>query len=70
MEFKEIIYETVPDWNYIEFHGKWTSMSVSPKDKDGDIEIELNESGNETMRVYLNKENIQHLITYLEKQLL
>ena len=68
MEFKETNWETNPEWNTIEFMGKWTNMEVSSVDNDGDVEITVTNDG-EDFRVFLNQENIQQLITHLQKQL-
>ena len=68
MEFKETNWETNPGWNTIEFMGRWTNMEVSSVDPDGEVEITVTNDG-ENFRVFLNQENIQQLITHLQKQL-
>ena len=67
MEFKETIWEHNPEWDTIEFMGKCTNMEVSSVDKDGEVEITV--TNGEEFRVFLNQENIQQLITHLQKQL-
>lgn len=67
MEFKETNWETNPEWDTIEFMGKWTNMEVSSVDKDGEVEITV--TNGEEFRVFLNQENIHQLITHLQKQL-
>ena len=68
MGFKETNWETNPGWNTIEFMGRWTNMEVSSVDPDGEVEITVTNDG-ENFRVFLNQENIQQLITHLQKQL-
>ena len=69
MEFKETIHEHAPQYNEIEFKGKWVTMTVSSADLGGDVEINISESGYDDQYVFLNQENIKQLITHLQKQL-
>jgi hypothetical protein len=68
MEFKETNWGNNPEWNTIEFRGKWTSMEVSSVDHEKEVEFSMVADGEE-FRVFLNQENIQQLITHLQKQL-
>ena len=68
MEFKENVYAEWPEWNSIEFKGKWIKMEVKSADSSGDVEISITEDGDEKF-VFLNQENLKHLITHLQKQL-
>jgi len=68
MEFKETIWENNSEWNTIEFKGKFINIEVSSLDKDGDVAIEITVD-NEPVTIFLNQENIQQLITHLQKQL-
>ena len=70
MEFKEIKYETTPQWNTIEFTSERGNheMTVSSIDRDGEIEIEM-VAYNESTSVFLTQDNIKQLITHLQKQL-
>ena len=68
MEFKETIYEHAPKYNSITFKSKWIDISVESADIGGDVMITIDNSGEE-FSVYLTQENIQQLITHLQKQL-
>ena len=67
MEFKETIYEHAPEYNTIEFKGKYIKMEIFSADLGGDVEISITEDGDEKF-VFLNQENLKHLITHLQKQ--
>ena len=69
MEFKETIWENNPEWNTIEFKGKFTNIEVSSLDKDGEVAIEITVDNDLPVTIFLNQENIQQLITHLQKQL-
>jgi hypothetical protein len=69
MEFKETIWENHPEWDTIEFNGKWTHMEISSVDKDGDIGIEIIRDGDPSVNIFLNQENIKQLISHLQKQI-
>jgi len=69
MEFRETIFENKPEWNAIEFSGRWTSMEISSVDKDGDVGIEISNDCDADTHIFLNQENIRQLINHLQKQL-
>ena len=69
MEFKETIWENNSEWNTIEFKGKFTNIEVSSLDKDGEVSIEITVDNDLPVTIFLNQENIQQLITHLQKQL-
>ncbi len=69
MEFKETIFENCPEFNSIEFKGNFTNMEVSSLDKDGEVAIEITVDNDLPVTIFLNQENIQQLITHLQKQL-
>jgi hypothetical protein len=49
--------------------GKWTSLELTSVDKDGDIEIELNNT-DENISLYLNQNEIKEVIEFLQKQII
>ena len=49
--------------------GKWTSLELTSVDKDGDIEIELNDT-QEKISLYLNQNEIKEVIEFLQKQII
>lgn len=67
MEFKENVFVECPEYNSIEFEGKWIKMEVKSADNSGDVEISITEDGDEKF-VFLNQENLKQLITHLQKQ--
>ena len=69
MEFIETIFENHPEWNTIEFNGKWTSMVINSIDTDGDVEIEISDGCDTDIHIFLNQTNIKQLINHLQKQL-
>lgn len=69
MEFKETNWDSNPEWNTIEFMGKRTNMEVSSVDKDGEVSIEITVDNDLPVTIFLNQENIQQLITHLQKQI-
>lgn len=69
MEFRETIFENKPEWNSIEFIGKWTNMEVTASDTDGDVEIAIDAGWDQSVHIFLNQENIKQLINHLQKQL-
>lgn len=69
MEFRETIFENNPEWNTIEFNGKWTNMEVSSVDIDGEVAIEIDSGWDQNVHIFLNQENIKQLINHLQKQL-
>lgn len=48
---------------------KWTTLDISSVDKDGDIEIELDDS-RETISLYITQNEIKEIIEFLQKQIL
>lgn len=48
---------------------KWTTLDMSSVDKDGDIEIELDDS-RETISLYINQNEIKEIIEFLQKQII
>ena len=48
--------------------GKWTNLELTSVDKDGDIEIELNNT-DENISLYLNQNEIKEVIEFLQRQL-
>jgi hypothetical protein len=49
--------------------GKWTSLELTSVDKDGDIEIELNDT-QEKISLYLNQNEIKEIIEFLQRQII
>lgn len=48
---------------------KWTTLDISSVDKDGDIEIELDDS-RETISLYITQSEIKEIIEFLQKQII
>lgn len=48
---------------------KWTTLDMSSVDKDGDIEIELDDS-RETISLYITQSEIKEIIEFLQKQII
>ena len=48
---------------------KWTTLDISSVDKDGDIEIELDDS-HETISLYITQSEIKEIIEFLQKQII
>ena len=48
---------------------KWTTLDISSVDKDGDIEIELDDS-RETISLYITQCEIKEIIEFLQKQII
>lgn len=48
---------------------KWTTLDISSVDKDGDIEIELDDS-RETISLYITQNEIKEIIEFLQKQII
>jgi hypothetical protein len=48
---------------------KWTTLDMSSVDKDGDIEIELDDS-RETISLYITQNEIKEIIEFLQKQII
>lgn len=48
---------------------KWTTLDISSVDKDGDIEIELDDS-RETISLYITQREIKEIIEFLQKQII
>ena len=48
---------------------KWTTLDISSVDKDGDIEIELDDS-HETISLYITQNEIKEIIEFLQKQII
>lgn len=70
MEFTQTNFVNNPEWNQITFtstSGR-TQVEIGSIDKDNEMEFFVVE-GNETTSFYLNRENIQQLITHLQKQI-
>ena len=55
------------DWQSFEIKGKWTTFSVGSVDKDGDVEICMEES-QDSHYVFIGQEDIKTLIAHLQKQ--
>jgi hypothetical protein len=70
MIFREIEYITDHEWNTISFEtvSGNTIVEIGAVDSDGDVEICIIQ-GNEQGAAYFNQENIQQLITHLQKQI-
>jgi len=69
MEFKEIKFEHHPEWDSIAFTSKWIEMVVNSANKAGDISITISALREPDVHIFLTQENIQQLITHLQKQL-
>jgi hypothetical protein len=65
MEFSQTTFVDNPEWNQIVFNSTNTQVEIGSFDKDGDIEFFVTQ-GSESTSFYLNKENIQQLITHLQ----
>ena len=48
---------------------KWTTLDIRSVDKDGDIEIELDDS-RETISLYITQNEIKEIIEFLQKQII
>ena len=48
---------------------KWTTLDMSSVDKDGDIEIELDDS-RETISLYITQNEIKEIVEFLQKQII
>jgi hypothetical protein len=70
MEFTQTTYVNNPEWDQIVFASQTgnTRVEIGSIDKDEDIEFFIVE-GSESTSFYLTRENIQQLITHLQKQL-
>jgi len=70
MEFTQTTFVNNPEWDQIVFASQTgnTRVEIGSIDKDGDIEFFIVE-GSESTCFFLNRENIQQLITHLQKQL-
>jgi hypothetical protein len=68
MEFSQTTFVDNPEWDQIIFSTSNTRVEIGSTDKDGDVEFFVVD-GSESTYFYLNKENIQQLITHLQKQL-
>lgn len=47
---------------------KWTKLELTSVDKDGDIEIELDDS-HEIISLYLNQNEIKEIVEFLQRQI-
>jgi len=68
MEFNQTNFVDNPEWDQIVFSSSNTRVEIGATDKDGDMEFFVVD-GSESTSFYLNRENIQQLITHLQKQL-
>ena len=68
MEFTQTTYVDNPQWDQIVFTSQSgnTRVEIGSFDKDGEVEFFVTELG-ESTTFFLNKENIQQLITHLQK---
>ena len=67
MEFSQTTFVDNPEWNQIVFVSQSGNnrVEIGAPDKDGDTEFFITE-GSESTSFFLNKENIQQLITHLQ----
>jgi hypothetical protein len=70
MEFSQTTYVDNPEYNQIVFDSKRgnTRVEIGSFDKDGEVEFFVVQY-NESASFYLTRENVQQLITHLQKQL-
>jgi len=70
MEFTQTTFVNNPEWDQIAFTSQSgnTRVEIDSIDKDGDVEFFIVD-GSESTSFFLNRENIQQLITHLQKQL-
>ena len=70
MEFSQTTFVDNPQWNQIVFTSNARSIrvEVGTLDRGENLEFFVTE-GNESASFYLNRENIQQLITHLQNQL-
>jgi hypothetical protein len=68
MEFSQTTYVDNPEYNQIVFDSKRgnTRVEIGSFDKDGEVEFFVTELG-ESTTFFLTRENVQQLITHLQK---
>jgi hypothetical protein len=69
MEFSQTTYVDNPEYNQIVFVSKRGNTQVEIGSFDKDDEVEFFVDNGESTTFFLTRENVQQLITHLQKQL-
>lgn len=65
----EIIINDESGYDRLIIKRTYTTLDISSVDKDGDIEIELDDS-HETISLYITQNEIKEIIEFLQKQII